>query len=151
METNFNFELHVPERAHEYIFVMDKSDKRVIYVGDNNGHQLEIAKAISQIPAMEKENEMLRNDLYNTSKVNEQNYSNAIKFMEENESLKKVNAELIEALNGILASWDKSMRGDREQFKDSEMLPQGYWSPATSMVESEYISKARTAIENATK
>ena len=66
-------------------------------------------------------------------------------LQKENEELKAINGELVEALKNIIASWDESMRGDKEVFKESDMLPNqnGYWSPAGAIIKSETIAMAR--------
>ncbi len=54
-------------------------------------------------------------------------------------------ARLRETLSSIVKSWDERSK-EREQFKTHPELPDGYWSPAASMVESRVIAEARAAL-----
>jgi hypothetical protein len=68
----------------------------------------------------------------------------------ENALLLQRNKELVEALNGIVNNWTERMGGDSEVWKDGKdsVSGMGYYSPSSSMVSSEFIAKAKVAIEN---
>lgn len=55
---------------------------------------------------------------------------------------------LREALTDIIASWD-SRSFEKEVFKTHAQLPDGYWSPSASMVDSSAIAVGRQALEEA--
>lgn len=61
----------------------------------------------------------------------------------------KDNVKLLrEALGGIINSWSERMGGDIEVKKDgSDYNISEYWSPAASLVSSEFIAAGRTALE----
>jgi len=66
--------------------------------------------------------------------------------------IEKRNDSLVEALKGIIDNWKERMRGDEEVLKtplNSDMPP--YWSPSASMVSSEFIAKAKQALQQVTK
>ena len=64
--------------------------------------------------------------------------------------LKEENERLKEALQGIINNWDERMSGDKEVWKDEKdsVSGHGYYSPSSSMVSSEFIAKARTALNH---
>ena len=67
----------------------------------------------------------------------------------ENEELKAANRELAEALEGVVNSWNKRMAGDVERLVASNIKGVNpYWSPIASLVDSEQIAKAKTALNN---
>ena len=67
-------------------------------------------------------------------------------LLEQHKKLEERNKVLEDALKGIVNSWDKNMRGEREEFKQSNLG--SYWSPSQAMVRSETIAKAREALSN---
>jgi len=82
---------------------------------------------------------------YDTSKANAD-------LMVKIQSLQTLNDSLVEALKGIIDNWKERMRGDEEVLKtplNSDMPP--YWSPSASMVSSEFIAKAKQALQQVTK
>ena len=61
--------------------------------------------------------------------------------------LRRVNAELVEALAAFLAARD-AIRPP-EEFKTDTMLSMGYWSPAAIMIDSKDIAALRAALAKA--
>ena len=57
--------------------------------------------------------------------------------------LRAINGELVAALEGIILSRDKN-GAHREHFVQDEQCD--YWSPAASMIDSEYIAAARAVL-----
>jgi hypothetical protein len=53
--------------------------------------------------------------------------------------------QLEDALRNLVASWDKNTHR-QEEFKTSEIISKGYWSPAAAMVDSEHIAHARALL-----
>lgn len=56
---------------------------------------------------------------------------------------------VLQAAKNLIDNWDRNLRGEREQFKQ---YPVGdktydYWSPASSMVASEFVATLRSEIE----
>lgn len=66
----------------------------------------------------------------------------------ENARLIAAAPELLEALAGIVASWDRRTF-ERERHSTHPDLPEGYWTPAAAMVDAEFIANARSAIAKA--
>lgn len=94
-----------------------------------------IAQIFSSIPNCEKNADII---------------SKAPELAKENQELRESNTRLKEALQGILNNWDERMSGDKEVWKDGKdsVSGFGYYSPSSSMVSSEFISKAREALNN---
>lgn len=71
-------------------------------------------------------------------------------LVQENVKLRNQNTDLRIALANIIADWDSTMRGDIEQEKEMNMngVIHKYWSPAGSIIKSEFIAAARKVLSN---
>ena len=96
---------------------------------------------------MAQENKLIRwaNDRFPPIDLNNE-IKPLIELIGKVKELEERNKVLEDALKGIVNSWDKNMRGEREEFKQSNLG--SYWSPSQAMVRSETIAKAREALSN---